>query len=149
MTTKIAFPTDDNKTISRHFGQAAQFLVLTVDDGRVVDRETRAKPAHSHDHDHDHDHAAPDAVALGSIGVSAPEQGREHGRGHQAMFDLLADCQVLVAGGMGQPAYDRATAVGLEVLLPGEKEIERALAAYLAGDLTSDMRRVHEHGHSH
>ncbi|MEZ4519318.1 MAG: NifB/NifX family molybdenum-iron cluster-binding protein [Chloroflexota bacterium] len=38
--TKIAFPTDDGQTISRHFGRAARFLVLTVEDGQVVVRES-------------------------------------------------------------------------------------------------------------
>jgi predicted Fe-Mo cluster-binding NifX family protein len=139
MTIKIAFPTDDGRNISRHFGQAAQFLVLTVEDGQVVARESRMKPAHSHE---------PAAqVSLGDIAVTQGQGGG--GDGHQGMFDLLADCQVLMAGGMGQPAYDRAAALGLEVVLPGEKDIEEALDAYLAGTLQSDMRRVHAHGAGH
>ena len=148
MTMKIAFPTDDGRTISRHFGQAAQFLVLSVDDdGQVVARESRRKPAHSHDHGHDHENESGGQVSLGEINVTQGQSGG--GNGHQGMFDLLADCQVLMAGGMGQPAYDRAAAMGLEVVLPGEKDIEKALDAYLAGTLQSDMRRVHEHGAGH
>jgi predicted Fe-Mo cluster-binding NifX family protein len=146
MMTKIAFPTDDGRNISRHFGQAAQFLVLTVEDGQVVARESRLKPAHSHDHGHDHSHEPAAQVSLGEINVAQGQGGHD---GHQGMFDLLADCQVLMAGGMGQPAYDRAAAMGLEVVLPGEKDIEKALEAYLAGTLRSDMRRVHEHGAGH
>jgi len=144
MTTRIAFPTDDGRTISRHFGQALEFLVVAVEDGEVTGWETRAKPAHSHEQGG----ASGGQVSVGDIEVAQGEGGG-NGRGHQAMFDLLADCQVLIAGGMGRPAYDRAAAMGLEVFLPGEKEIEYALQAYLAGTLTSDMRRVHEHGTGH
>ncbi|MEZ4519317.1 MAG: NifB/NifX family molybdenum-iron cluster-binding protein [Chloroflexota bacterium] len=78
--------------------------------------------------------------------VQEPQQVQDHG--HQGMFDLLADCQVLIAGGMGQSAYAQAEAQGLEIYLSGEEEIPQALAAYLAGTLQSDTRRVHAH-HDH
>ena len=40
---KIAAITDDGKTISLHFGRAQQYLVATVENGQIVNRELRDK----------------------------------------------------------------------------------------------------------
>jgi predicted Fe-Mo cluster-binding NifX family protein len=122
---KLAFPTQDGETIFSHFGQARFFKVLEVKDGVVVNAELREKEVHLHHEDEPH---------------------HEHGGHHShAMFDLLKDCEVLIAGGMGTPAFNRAQEQGLEVILTGERSIEKALQAYLQGTLHSDLRRVHAH----
>jgi predicted Fe-Mo cluster-binding NifX family protein len=134
--TRIAFPSDDGETISRHFGKAHTFTVAVVQsDGEAVfeQRERRhLQPDHQHE----------------SPLFQLAEPASPHGSGPALGFGIFAeinDCQVLIAGGMGQPAYDRATAQGLEVILTGEKTIQAALEAYRAGRLASDMRRVHKH----
>ena len=151
---KIAFPSEDGQTISRHLGRAPYFIVATLQDGQSPALEQRPKPHHGagHDHsEHQHDHPSAQAAPLHpglqqsapspetSISVSANPEGVH------AMFSVIADCQVLVAGGMGEPAYQRAQAHGLEVYLTGEWKIEAALAAYQAGQVKSDLRRVHAH----
>jgi predicted Fe-Mo cluster-binding NifX family protein len=123
--SKIAFPTDDGETISKHLGQARFFQVVTLHNEQVQSSERREKAAHSHQ-GREHDHAA----------------GLHPG---QAMIDVIRDCQVLIAGGMGQPMYNRATASGLVVILTGEDRIVEALEAFQQGNLSSDMRRVHAH----
>ena len=40
---KIAFVTDNGKSISPCYGQALYFLVLTVEDGEIIDQELRDK----------------------------------------------------------------------------------------------------------
>lgn len=122
---KIAFPTDDGETISKHLGQAKYFQVVTFENGQVASTERREKASHSHQ---DHSHEQEGGVHPG-----------------QAMIEAIRDCQVLIAGGMGQPMYNRATSSGLEVYLTGEDRISDAVEAYLKGTLTSDMRRVHTH----
>lgn len=128
---KIAFVADDPQTISAHFGRASQVVVVTVEDGREVAREVRAKEAHGqgheqeeHDHSHDHGH---------------------HQRDHSSKFEPMRDCDVLVVRGMGAPAFDHARSMGLEVFMTAEKDINAALAAYLAGKLDNDDRRIHQH----
>ena len=123
--TKIAFPTDDGESISKHLGQAQSFQVITVVDGQVQASERRDKPSHSHN-DRLQEHAA---------GIH-PGQG---------MVEVIRDCQVLISGGMGQPMFNRASAAGLEIFLTGEERIADALDAYLKGTLSSDPRRVHAH----
>lgn len=129
MTTKIAFPTDDGETISRHFGQANYFQVITLVDGTATQKEQRQLPAHQH-HEHNHNH----------------EHG--HGHGHHNKFTLLQDCQVLIGAGMGQPAHNRLQEIGVDVWMTGEKTIAAALEKYISGTLSNDMRRVHAH-HDH
>jgi predicted Fe-Mo cluster-binding NifX family protein len=124
---KIAFPTDDGETISRHPGQAQFFQVAVFEDSGVFHFEKREKSHHN-------------AGANGSGHHEHSGQGIGH-----SMFASIADCHVLISGGMGQSAYQRAQALGLEVLLPGEKNIYKALEAYRSSTLESDMRRIHKH----
>jgi predicted Fe-Mo cluster-binding NifX family protein len=138
---KIAFPTDDGVTISAHLGRARVFVVAEYEGDGEVRFEERAKPQHGQ-----HQHGAPAAG-----GIRLHDEG--HGHGHEphahsgpgGMLSPLADCNVLIAGGMGQPAYDSAERLGLKVVLTGQKRIAEAVEAYRTGGLTSDMRRVHAH----
>lgn len=149
MSTKIAFPTDDGETISRHFGRAAYFQVVVWADGAVQAQEMRQKPAHKHAHDHHHGHDRdPGHIHLHE---ETPAHIHEAGRGrthdHDNKFALLQDCDVFIGAGMGRSAYQRLQQMALEVYVTGAKTIEDALAQYKAGTLTSDMRRVHDHSH--
>ncbi len=122
---KIAFPTDDGQTISKHLGQARYFQVITLENGQVQSSEQREKAIHAHG-DHSHEH----------------EVGNHPG---QQMIEAIRDCQVLISGGMGQPMYQRAVSSGMQVYLTGEDRIADALAAFQQGQLASDMRRIHMH----
>ena len=62
----------------------------------------------------------------------AAEREGDHTQRGPAMFAPILDCQILISGGMGQPAYDHALAQGLEVILPMQKNIADALDAYRA-----------------
>jgi predicted Fe-Mo cluster-binding NifX family protein len=128
MSIKIAAVTQDGVKLSSHFGMAPQYRVFTIEDGAISSVETRDKPHHSH---HPEGHG--------------PQGHHEHHyHGHEDMFAPIQDCQALLCGGMGTPAYRRAQAAGLEVFMVGGN-IENAVEAYLNGGLSSDMRRVHQH----
>ncbi|MEZ4767338.1 MAG: NifB/NifX family molybdenum-iron cluster-binding protein [Caldilineales bacterium] len=135
---KIAVVTDDLVTISRHFGRARNYLVLTAEDGQVITQEVRPKAGHDqlhlyehHDHDHDHDH--------------------EHGHGlgqhsqekHNLMMANLTDCQVLIAGGMGQGAWNNLVQLGIRPVLTTVKQIDVAVREYLDGELVEQPKLVH------
>jgi predicted Fe-Mo cluster-binding NifX family protein len=103
------------------------YRVFSVDNGQILDEELRQKPHHERHPDHGSEHH------------------HKHGPGHhQNMFAPIADCQVLICGGMGGPAYAKAQAANLDVILTGG-EILATVQAYLAGEINSDMRRVHAH----
>ncbi|HEX9795649.1 MAG TPA: NifB/NifX family molybdenum-iron cluster-binding protein [Anaerolineales bacterium] len=130
---KIAFVVEENRaTISAHFGRAQTYLVVTLEDGQIAGREFRAKHvAHRQEHDHEHDHHH--------------NGGQHHGR-HQRMVEPIADCQLLVAGGMGMGAHGHLTAAGIQPLLTDHKFVEDALEAHLAGTLENRPERLHAHG---
>ncbi|HHY56924.1 MAG TPA: hypothetical protein GYA08_15975 [Chloroflexi bacterium] len=130
---RIAFPTDDGVTIQRHFGRATHYAVITIENNAGAAIELRNKEAHLHGHEHDHEHH---------------DHGHHHD--HMSMFAPLADCQVLIAGHMGAPAYVAAQKAGLEVILTPEPTIERAHQAWLAGTLVNHATTlVHAPGHHH
>jgi predicted Fe-Mo cluster-binding NifX family protein len=123
MTTKLAVPTDDGETISRHFGQAKYFRVLTLENIQAAHSELREKASHQHG---DHSHR---------VGIHPGLQ----------MIEAISDCQVLVCGGMGTPAYNRAVGAGLTVILTRQSSIDAAVQAYLAGTLENEPQLVHAH----
>lgn len=124
---KIAFPTNDGITIFPHFGRAQQFKVVTLTENQPPTFEIRSNDDQcNHDHGADHDH---------------------HDHHHNNKFEVIKDCQLVMAGGMGQRAYDNLANMGIQVLLPNEKEIDAVLAAYQEGTLISNSQRVHAHHH--
>lgn len=135
MTTKIAIPTNDGKTISRHFGQASAFLILTLDNGEIIEQELRElsdsgdHDHHNHDHHHDHQH----------------QHGMGGNRSHSAKFDYIRDCQILISGGMGQPAVQRLNDMGIQVALTDHKGIADLLQEIKAGQVKHNPRRIHAH----
>jgi predicted Fe-Mo cluster-binding NifX family protein len=122
MTIKIAAATEDQHNISNHFGRAPHYRIITVEDSKIIGSELRSKPFHGPQEPH--------------------PAGGNHS--HDDMFAPVADCQVLLCGGMGTPALEKAQAVGLTVILTGG-DIEAAVQAYLSGALASDLRRIHRH----
>lgn len=122
---KIAAVTETHHKLSSHFGRAPFYHVFDVEDGAILAEEVRSKPYHGQHGDGHHQH-------------------HDHSHGHADMFAPISDCQVLLCGGMGGPAYQKALAAGLEVVLTAG-EIQLVLKAYLNGEVVSDLRRVHHH----
>jgi predicted Fe-Mo cluster-binding NifX family protein len=131
---KIAAITEDGATVSQHFGRAPYYLVLTVEDGKVISKEKRDKAGH-------HTFAAgqhPDTVPGERHGYDAGAQSR-----HATMAQSIDDCQVLIAGGMGWGAYESLRSRGIETVVTDVEDIEEAVKLYLAGKLPNLMERLH------
>ncbi len=122
---KIAAVTADGVTIHSHFGQAPYYEVLEIADGKVINREQRHKPFHGEHHNHGEEHSL---------------QGDAHAHG---MASVISDCQIVLARGMGEPAYEALRAEGLTPMLVGEKTIDEAVQAYLKGELVHHPERMH------
>lgn len=131
---KIAAASDDEVNISQHFGRAPHYVVLTVEDGKVVERETRAKAGHQTFAAHESPKLAP---------------GERHGYDpgsetrHESMVETISDCQVLIAGGMGWGAYESMREHGIETIVTDVKDIGEATELYLAGNLPDLAERLH------
>lgn len=131
---KIAAITEDGTTISQHFGRAPLYLVLTVEDGKILGRETRAKAGH-------HTFAAgrhPETAPGERHGYDAGAQSR-----HVSMAETIADCQVLLAGGMGWGAYESMKSYNIEPVVTDVENIDEAVKLHLEGRLSNLMDRLH------
>jgi len=124
----IAIPSEDGQTVSEHFGEADRFVVVFVEDGRVLGWEERSKPVHRHEPGEEHTHRP---------GEHLPK-----------MIEPVRECRVFILGGIGRPGYEQLLAQGYEVFLAAGP-IDQLVDAYLKGQLTSDLSRVHEPGHGH
>jgi predicted Fe-Mo cluster-binding NifX family protein len=120
---KIAFATDDLINISAHLGRAQKYLIYTIENGRVMVQEERAKPVHNH----------------------GQQEGHEHhgGHFHNDMVQVIADCQVVIARGMGSPALESVDRAGIQPILTELSAIDEALQIYLEGRLEHRPNRVH------
>jgi len=131
---KIAVVTDDEKTISAHFGRAQLYVVYTVENGQVIGQETRPKANHSqfaHEHHHHGEHGDSHGMDPGSQ--------RRHGQ----MMGTIQDCEVLLGRGMGQGAFINLRELGIKPVLTDIQDIREAVDAYLAGTLVENPSRVH------
>lgn len=131
---KIAAISDDGVTISQHFGRAPLYVVLTVEEGKIVNKETRAKSGHHTFAAHDH----PDLAPGERHGYDAGSQTR-----HSSMAETISDCQVLLAGGMGWGAYEALQSYNIDPVVTDVKNIDEAVQLYLDGKLTNLMERLH------
>lgn len=133
-TIKIAAITDDGKSISQHFGRAAYYLVATVQDGQIVQRELRNKLGHAHFANEPH---------------AGDQPGQPHGMDavshnkHVQMAEAIADCQALLCRGMGMGAYESMKAVGIRPVVTDISEIDAAVMAYVNDELVDHVDRLH------
>ena len=131
---KIAAVTDDGLTISQHFGRAAYYWVVTIENGVIVNEEKRDKLGHSHFAGETHT----DAHTTGQHGFDPAAQNR-----HARMLDAIRDCDVLLARGMGKGAYESIRQAGIKPVLTDEESIDIAVQQYLAGCLIDHIERLH------
>lgn len=130
----VAVITDDGKTISQHFGRAPYYLVLTIEEGKIVKREMRDKLGHSHFHNaaHADDHGAP------GHGQDAASHNK-----HVSMAQVIADCKALICGGMGMGAYESMRQLNIQPLVTDERNIDQAVQDFIDGKLIDRTELLH------
>jgi predicted Fe-Mo cluster-binding NifX family protein len=97
-------------------------------------KEKRAKMGHNHFAGQEDSHA----VHGGPHGYDTASQRR-----HASMADTIADCQVLISGGMGMGAYDSLKSYNIKPVITDIKDIDQAVKVYLEDKLPSLMERLH------
>ena len=129
---KIAAVTEDGVTISQHFGRAPYYVVLTVEDGQVVGREQREKVAHGRGAG---GHVHVEGQAHGFDAASQDTHGR--------MAAPIADCQVLLARGMGMGAYESLQQAGIRPVITTIANVEEAALQAANGTIVDHQERLH------
>jgi predicted Fe-Mo cluster-binding NifX family protein len=132
---KIALITDDGQTISQHFGRAPYYLVVTLEDGKEVQREMREKLGHNHfasseqgEHHHSSDQHGFDPAS--------------HNR-HTGMAQAISDCQVIICGGMGAGAYESMRQLNIQPVVTQLRGVDEAIQAYVVGNLKDRTDLLH------
>ena len=130
---KIAIATDDGRTVSNHFGRAAKYAVLSVENGAVVAREMRPKfsPHGAGVETHVEDRTGPHGV------------GPASDTRHDQMAATIADCAAMICGGMGRGAYDRMTANGIRPIVTDLQDVDEAAIECAAGRIVDHTEGLH------
>jgi predicted Fe-Mo cluster-binding NifX family protein len=130
---KIAAITDDEQSISQHFGRAPYYLVMTIENGQIVARERRDKLGHAHFSNEPHVHQPGE-----QHGFDPASQDR-----HARMAATIADCDVLLCRGMGAGAYASMQQAGIRPIVTDISGIDDAIQAYVAGDIVDHVEHLH------
>jgi len=131
---KIAAVSDDGFNISQHFGRAPYYVVLTVEEGKILDKEKRPKTGHRNCVGHEQNQ-------IGSGERHGCDAGSESR--HASMAETITDCQVLLAGGMGWGAYNSLRGYSIEPIVTDVENIYKAVELYTKGKLPNLMERLH------
>ncbi|KPK46320.1 MAG: hypothetical protein AMJ77_06140 [Dehalococcoidia bacterium SM23_28_2] len=130
---RIAAVSDDEVHISQHFGRAPYYVVLTVEEGKVVDSETRPKAGHRTFAAQGHPRLAPGE----RHGYDPGSQAK-----HRSMAEAISDCEVLIAGGMGMGAYESLKGYGIRPIITDVAVIREAVLRYIDGNLPDLRERL-------
>lgn len=131
---KIAAITEDGKTISQHFGRAPYYLVLTMEDNKIVNTEMRNKLGHVQFHEEGHPEESP-----GGQHGFGPQADHRHGR----MAEAIVDCEALLCRGMGTGAYESMKARNIRPVVTDIADIEEAVLAYVNGQIVDHVEKLH------
>jgi transcriptional regulator with XRE-family HTH domain/predicted Fe-Mo cluster-binding NifX family protein len=134
LSVKIAVITDDGKTISQHFGRAPYYLVLTIEEGKIVNREMRDKMGHNQFSSEPHTEEA--------HGVHHGKDSAAHNK-HASMAETIADCKALLCGGMGMGAYESMRRLNIQPVVTELSDIGAAAQAFIDGKLIDHTELLH------
>jgi predicted Fe-Mo cluster-binding NifX family protein len=126
---KIAAVSENGTTISQHFGRAPLYVVMTIDKGKVVSKEKRMRLAENTCACHGEAHSDCHGKEAGHGTDPASEVK------HAGMADAIADCQYVIARGMGPGAYLSLKNRNLEPIITAEENIDEAMRLFLDGKL--------------
>jgi len=134
---KIAIVSDDGQTISQHFGRAEQYLVVALEEGKIVARKSLPKQGfcgspqrHHGGHDHQQD------TRGSGFGHHAEHK-------HGQMFENIRDCDILLSRGMGRGAYQGLQSLGIRPIVTDIADIETAVRAVMDDTIVDHVDQLH------
>jgi predicted Fe-Mo cluster-binding NifX family protein len=122
------------KTISQHFGRAAYYLIVNVENGQIMNRELRQKLGHAHFVNQPH----PEEIPGQPHGMDAVSHNK-----HLQMAEAIYDCEALLCRGMGMGAYESMKARGIRPVVTDIAVIDEAVMAYIEGSIVDQIERLH------
>ena len=141
---KVGVVTDDQKTISAHFGRAQYYLIYEIQNGVVVNKEIR--PKSSHHHHEDVVHLQGDVTGQGAENESEHAHHRDAASEaivHDGMLSNVRDCEALITRGMGYGIYSAIVKSGMKSFVTNVPMADDAVQAYISGSLENHTERLH------
>jgi predicted Fe-Mo cluster-binding NifX family protein len=131
---KAAFVTDDGNTFNPHFGRAQYYEVVTIGSGVITHRERREKAGHHtfHKQEEHGEHHGP------GHGFDEHSQGK-----HRMMTATIVDCQILVAHGMGNGAYQHMVSANIKPIITTNPNIDDAVQEIIKGTIVNHIEKLH------
>ncbi len=118
---RIAIASDDEKSISTHFGRTRGFVIFEVEGREVKKKEYR-----------------PNTVTGHVMGLKDSSHRFDR---HALIIELLKDCDVVISHGMGMRIREDLARAGIKVIITDETDVDKALALYLEGKLVDHPER--------
>jgi len=126
---KIAIASDDEKTISSHFGKTKGFCIFEVEGKEIKSQQYLPNTFTDH--------------ARGLEGT----RHKAHEHDHTPILVALKDCKAVIAHGMGKHMRNDLMSIGIEVYVTKETDVEKALNLYLNGELIDKPETGCHHKH--
>jgi predicted Fe-Mo cluster-binding NifX family protein len=123
---KIAIASDDEKTVSQHFGRTRGFVIYTVNGSQPVRLEYRANTLACHGEEAGHD--------------------ANEGERHAQKANAFADCGVVIAGGMGPGMRQALKRAGIQSIVTDQETVEGVVNALMIGLLVDAANHECCHG---
>ena len=115
---KLAMP-KDGVIINQHFGRSESFVIITLDDDKIVDIKEVSATSLAHNH------------------------------GGLANLLISSDVDLVITGGIGGGMFNALEAQGLKVIRGASGKIEDVIKDYLAGKLEDIENCCDHHGEHH
>lgn len=134
---KIAIVSDDEQTISQHFGRAEKYIVVSCEQENIIERKSLPKLDFCHTskrHHGRHEHQS-DPRGKGF--------GRQSNASHEQMFENIKDCDMLVSRGMGRGAYLDLQQLGIRPIITDIVDIDAAIQAVMDDSIIDHVEKLH------
>jgi predicted Fe-Mo cluster-binding NifX family protein len=131
---KIAIVSDDKQTISRHLGRAENYVVISLDQEKIIERKTLPKPDSSSRRHGKHRHRS-DSRGRGF--------GHRSEHNHEQMFENIKDCDILLTRGMGRGSYLDLQQLGIRPIVTDIPDIDTAIQAILDDTIIDHTDKLH------
>ena len=108
---KIAVASNDEIKIADHFGKTRGFVIYSIEEGKICDRQFRINDFTGHargleDKNHSHDR-------------------------HSPIPKALRDCDAVISRGMGWRIYSELQNIGIQTLIVDEDDTSEAVKKYI------------------
>jgi len=132
---KIAVPSNDNTTLSQHFGRTKGFIIFQISEGKILSTEYRFNTLTRHVPDQQHQ-CGPNP---GQCHDGDPDHHGKHGHhSHNRILDGLSDCEVVISGGMGYRLLEDLKGAGKNIYITQQENARIAVELFLNNELTNN-----------